>query len=639
VAPLGAHPAKTRYLIPKQEEFTYYLPESNIRGNPDGVRHETSVLNLRRSKSPLFLLAMAILAAIVIGLAIQVNPGPNADVSSSSTSISTLSLSSSSSSYLSLSRTIPLPAMQGRIDHMAVDLSRGLLFVAGYGNNTITVVDINSGRVLRSIGGLSNPQGVAWVPEAGRLFVSNAGDGTVDIFNGSSFTLAGKISLPGDADNLRYDSGAGLLYVGYGLGGIAAINITSDAVVATIPLPAHPESFQVGASGTVVYANVPTSNLITAFDKTTGKSILNRSMTGDNFPMALDEAGGRLLVATRSPPELRVLDTSTPSLMSVANVTIASDPDDIFLDSARSLIFVSCGQGSLEVIRQLDPSHYSVVQAVTTGQGARTSLLVPELGSILVAVPASTGQQAEILVYGLGQVIASSTSTSSTLVAPIPTSASLSVSPGRGPSGLLLTVSGSGYFPGASYQVCVAASGSTSCGLEYMSAGYLTTIDEFAITGAFTADSAGDIPAGTKMTVPDLFGGDYSIGVVRDGERTFFVSTPFTVVSPTLSIDLVTARVGANVTLTGSGYAPSTTYTVCLILTTALDCGYSGDREEVFPGIQLGTFTADASGNIPHGTTLKTPATPPLTGEYQIGVFMPSGGFIVISKVQLTLTA
>ena len=522
---------------------------------------------------------------------------------------------------------------------MTMDLHRGLLFVAGYGNNTVAVVDITSGHVIRSIGGLSNPQGVAWVPGAGLLFVSNAGDGTVDIYNGSSLAPAGKLSLPGDADNLRYDSSTGLLYVGYGSGGIAAINVTTKTVVTTKALPAHPESFEVEAGGRAVYVNVPASNLITAFDKVTGNSILNRSMTGNNFPMALDEASGRLFVATRSPPELRVLDTSTPSLRSVANVTIAGDPDDIFFYSPLGTIYVSCGQGSLEAIKQVDPAHYSVVQTVATGAGARTSLLVPELGSIFVAAPAKTGQEAEILVYGLGSAATGSGSSTSisNSVPPVPTSASVAVSPDKGPTGLLVTVAGSGYFPGARYQVCVGALGNTSCGFEFSSAGYLTTPHAFAILGNFIADSAGKIPAGTRMAIPDLFGGGYKIGVVRDGEYAYFVSTSFTVESPTLSISATTAAPGTNVTLTGSGYAPSTTYTVCMVLVGTVDCGYAGDREETPPGIQLGTFTADANGNIPAGTKVTIPSVQP--DPESIGVFMPSGGFILISLVQFTLTA
>jgi DNA-binding beta-propeller fold protein YncE len=594
-----------------------------------------------KSRRPLFLTLLAVvLAAVIGGLTIPLYTAParsTDSVSSQASSTQSQASSTSSGSFLTLSRTVPLPSTVGRIDHMAVDLSRGLLFVACYANDTVGIVDLKSGHVLRSIGGLSNPQGVAWVPDAGKLFVSNAGDGTVAIFDGNSFAQVGRVSLAGDADNLRFDAGTKLLYVGFGSGGIAAINTTTGSVVSTRALPAHPESFQIEAHGRVAYANVPPSNLVVAFDKVSGSSISNRSMTGSNFPMAIDEAGGRLFVGTRNPPELRVLDTSTASLRSVANLTIAGDPDDIFYDAARGAVYVSCGQGSLEVFKQIDANHYGLLQTVATGAGARTSLLVPELGSIYVAVPAGSGQPAEILVFGVGSAVLSSTSSSSTSIAPIPTSATLSVSPGSGPSGLFVTFSGSGYFPGARYQVCVGGYGNSSCGFEYTSAAYTTTIDEIATLGNFTADPAGNIPAGTRMAIPDLFGRGYSLGVVRDGESSFFVSAPFTVEAPSLSMGAVTLPARANVTLTGSGYAPSTNYTVCMVPVGTVDCGYTGDREETPPGIYIGTFTADANGDIPSGTKVTIPLLPP--GQESIGVFMPGHGFILITQVDFTLTA
>ena len=230
-------------------------------------------MNPSRSRRPLLLtiLGVAVLAAVIAGLAIPLYTAPGTPTNGVSSLVgSTQSQNpSSSGSLLALSGAIPLPSTQGRIDHMAVDLSRGLLFVACYANNTVGIVDLRSGHLMRSIGGLSNPQGVAWVPDAGKLFVSNAGDGTVVIFDGSSFAQVGKLTLAGDADNLRFDGGTKLLYVGFGSGGIAAINVATNSVVSTRALPAHPESFQLEAHGRAVYANVPPSNLVVAFDKFT----------------------------------------------------------------------------------------------------------------------------------------------------------------------------------------------------------------------------------------------------------------------------------------------------------------------------------------------------------------------------------
>ena len=87
---------------------------------------------------------------------------------------------------LRLEKTIELPEVQGRIDHLSVDVKGQRLFVSALGNNTVEVIDIKAGKRLRTISGLQEPQGVLFVPAIDRLYVANAKDGSVRIFDGSS---------------------------------------------------------------------------------------------------------------------------------------------------------------------------------------------------------------------------------------------------------------------------------------------------------------------------------------------------------------------------------------------------------------------------------------------------------------------
>ena len=90
---------------------------------------------------------------------------------------------------LVLERTIPLPGVSGRIDHLAVDLRRERLFVAELGNGTVDVLDLAAGKVLRRIEGLKEPQGVGYSPQADVIAVASAGDGSVRLFQGSPHRL------------------------------------------------------------------------------------------------------------------------------------------------------------------------------------------------------------------------------------------------------------------------------------------------------------------------------------------------------------------------------------------------------------------------------------------------------------------
>jgi DNA-binding beta-propeller fold protein YncE len=300
---------------------------------------------------------------------------------------------------LILDRTIPLPNVSGRIDHMAVDLKRERLFVAELGNNTVDVVDLAAGKAVHRIGGLHEPQGVGYAPKADSLAVANAGDGTVHLFAGQDFSHAARVDLGSDADNIRLDPRSGRFLVGYGDGGIATLDPASGKIVGKVALPAHPEGFRVDANGSRALVNVPDAAQIAVVDLTGGKQTATWKVHGlsANFPMAWDEANRTIAVVFRSPARLALLDSDTGSLK--ATLPACRDADDVFFDERRSRIYISCGSGSVDVF-QAEAGTYHLVGQVATRLGARTSLYVPELDRLFVAERADVfGSTAALLVF------------------------------------------------------------------------------------------------------------------------------------------------------------------------------------------------------------------------------------------------
>src|SRR5437867_8954125 len=142
---------------------------------------------------------------------------------------------------LRLVSAIPLPNVDGRIDHFAVDLQGRRLFMSALGNNTVEVFDLKTHQRLHTISGLHEPQGVLYDPASKRIFVANGDDGTTVVFDGATFQALDTVHLSSDADNVRLDAAAGTVYVGYGEGGLGMIEASSGKQVGEIPLPAHPD--------------------------------------------------------------------------------------------------------------------------------------------------------------------------------------------------------------------------------------------------------------------------------------------------------------------------------------------------------------------------------------------------------------
>jgi DNA-binding beta-propeller fold protein YncE len=296
-------------------------------------------------------------------------------------------------------QTIPLPNVEGRIDHFGVDVQGQRLFVSALGNNTLEVIDLRAGKRLTSIGGLKEPQGVFFVPRDNRLFVANGDDGTCRVFDGSSYKLLATVHLSSDADNVRYDAGRNQIYVGYGEGALGMLDATTGQKLADIPLRGHPESFRLEESGTRIFVNVPTANrTIAVLDRVKRSVIATWTLEAQaNFPMVLDETDHRLIVVTRKPARLIVLDTQ--SGQPVASQPSVGDADDVFYDSAHKRVYISGGEGFIDIFDQRDPDHYQPIGRIPTARGARTSLFVPELNRLYLAMPHRGNQEAEIRVY------------------------------------------------------------------------------------------------------------------------------------------------------------------------------------------------------------------------------------------------
>jgi DNA-binding beta-propeller fold protein YncE len=299
---------------------------------------------------------------------------------------------------LQLEAKIPLTDVRGRIDHMAVDLARQRLFVAALGRDSLAVVDLKAQRLDRLISGLREPQGIGYEPTTDMVYVADAGDGS-RLFKGADLSPAGSIELGSDADNVRVDSKAGRIFVGHGDGALALLDAATHKSVGSVALKAHPESFQLDANTDRIFVNVPNADSIDVVDRISGKRIAswptaNRSA---NFAMALDQAHQRVLVAFRRPAELGVFSAADGS--PVASVRTCNDIDDVFVDSKRDRTYISCGEGFVDVRATEGSSSYRSIGRIATAVGARTSLYVPELDRLLLAVPAKFTTAAAIWVF------------------------------------------------------------------------------------------------------------------------------------------------------------------------------------------------------------------------------------------------
>lgn len=300
---------------------------------------------------------------------------------------------------LKLTHTIPLPGVQGRFDHFAIDVEGRRLFVAALGNNTLEVISLAAGKRTQSVTGMSKPTGVLYLAATNRILVANGDDGTLKILDGTDFKVLKILTALDDADNLRFDPKTKLAYLGYADGALGIIETASASVSARVPLPKHPESFQLERGGNRIFVNVPDAKQVAVIDRQAKSVIATWPMEKfqANFPMALDETSHRLFIGCRRPARLVVFDTLTGQ--PVADLAISGDIDDVFYDANRRRLYLSCGEGFIDIVAPHGVESYRLQDRIPTRVGARTACYSEELNGFYLAVPKRGNESAEVRVY------------------------------------------------------------------------------------------------------------------------------------------------------------------------------------------------------------------------------------------------
>ncbi len=307
---------------------------------------------------------------------------------------------------LRLVQTIPMPKVEGRLDHMGVDVKGKRLFVAGLGNNSLEVIDLRAARRIQSIPGFSKPQGVFYAAKEKKLFVANGTDGTCKVLKGKPEKLTNSIKLSLGADLMDYDGEAKVLYVGYGgrddgkdFGEVAILDTYKEVGTGDIQTSAHPGGMALEKKGSEFFLTIPENDSIVVIDRKSQKIVRTWLMSAAQQPvsLALDEAHHRLFVGLRKPPKFVVLDTNSGTV--VTAMESVGLIDGVSFDPVHNRIYVSGGEGFVFAYQQRDPDHYESLGRIATAPNARTSLFVPELNRLYVAVPKKDDRDAEIRVF------------------------------------------------------------------------------------------------------------------------------------------------------------------------------------------------------------------------------------------------
>ena len=294
---------------------------------------------------------------------------------------------------LKLVATTPLPGFSGDFDHFALDLKGQRLFLTAEDHKTVEVFDLD-GKHLHSITGFGQPHAALFLPESNKLIVTDGDDdfGRVEMVSGTDYKILSTIKLPNGVDSAVFDPTSQYYYVASGGAESAKTHVVSIIDTKTfkqvgeIALPGNEsEAMAIDKEGKKMYVSLRATNEVGVVDLGTRKGFARWPIPGASTAnsLVLDEANHRVFIATRKPPKFFVFDTDTGKV--VTSLPCAPLHDDMWFDRASKRIYVT-GSETTTVLEQKDADHYTHLADDPTGFRAKTSILVPELNRIYIAV-------------------------------------------------------------------------------------------------------------------------------------------------------------------------------------------------------------------------------------------------------------
>jgi YVTN family beta-propeller protein len=277
----------------------------------------------------------------------------------------------------------------GGWDYLSVDPQSKLLYVTR--GNHVIAIDTNAGKQVADITGLHGTHAVVFSSDGVHGYITDGGSvNQVAEFNRQTKTIEKTISVGTGPDGAVFEPVTKTVWsFNRRSRDATVIDTATNTVVATVPLPGRPE-FPVADGNGFVYDNIEDKSEIVSIDARTHTVTATWPVAPCESPsgLAIDRAHHRLF-AVCDGGKMAVVDAESGKV--IATPAIGDGPDAARFSDADQFAFSSNGQsGTLTVVHEDDPDHYTVVQNLPTKAGARTLAMDPD-GSHIYVVTAEFG--------------------------------------------------------------------------------------------------------------------------------------------------------------------------------------------------------------------------------------------------------
>ncbi len=271
---------------------------------------------------------------------------------------------------MKLLKTLPLGG-DGRWDYLCVDTDARRVYVPR--STHVQVVDIDKGTVLGDIPGTNGVHGVALAMEQGLGFASNGRDNAVSVFDLKTYKVTKTIKTGKNPDAIIFDPASKhVLSINHSGGDITVIDPAAlDKDPVTIAVGGTLE-YAVADGAGHVFVNVEDKSEIVEIDTAANRVLAHWSIAPGDGPsgLAIDVAHHRLFSGCAN-QKLMVVDSESGKV--IATVAVGKGIDGVAFDPTLGYAMTANGtDGTVSVVKDAGGDKYEAVQTPATVKGART---------------------------------------------------------------------------------------------------------------------------------------------------------------------------------------------------------------------------------------------------------------------------
>jgi YVTN family beta-propeller protein len=270
-----------------------------------------------------------------------------------------------------------------------------------------TQVNILDAKTGDSVGFIPNTTGVHGIAFAGsKGYTSNGRLNTVTVFDLKTAAVLQQISTGQNPDAIMYDPYSKQIITCNGRShDLSVIDPATGQVTATITLDGKPETAVSDGAGKI-FINIEDKNKITEVDITTNSVLASWPLKAEGpTGLAIDTKTKRLFAGCDK--QLVVMDATSCAI--VASLPIGDGCDGVGFDSGLGLVFASCGEGKLTVIKEESASAFTVIENVPTKKSARTCAVNEVTHEVYLPAaetqPGAAGERPKVVPGTFGVVV------------------------------------------------------------------------------------------------------------------------------------------------------------------------------------------------------------------------------------------